>query len=127
LARLEQRLNPQTPLDGEHQIAEYWQKLRPLAAPELYTPKLARVWWQIGCSTIGAPYVLKGMMRTLSSFGPSYASDNIQVAQVLDGFLADKCAGARLLSDEARASLETLRDNAAKSITNPSTQLPDPH
>jgi hypothetical protein len=68
LARVERRLNPETPLHEEKQMVEYWDKLQTLSpAPDAYEARLAKQWWQIGCSTEGAPYVLARLIETMNS------------------------------------------------------------
>lgn len=113
MTQMELRLNPETHLDEEKQIAEHWQKLQLLYAPDDYAAKLAKIWWQIGCSIDGAPYVLAGMIRTLNAQGPPTSKDSVQVPQVADGFLKDDCAGARGLSDDSKGTLAALRDDSA--------------
>jgi uncharacterized protein YjbI with pentapeptide repeats len=110
IGRVEEVLNPEKPLTGEDQIAEYWQKLHPLSAPELYTAKVTKIWLRIGCSIEGAPYVLTRLIRTLSSLYPPVSPGGIDVPKLAADFLKDECPGARVLSDSAKGSLEDLRN-----------------
>jgi hypothetical protein len=115
LARVEQRLNPEMPLQDEKQMAEHWDKLQTLSPmPEAYEAKLAEQWQQIGCSANGAPYVvtaLIGRMRFLSS---PFAPGSAQVPQLAANFLKDACNGARGLSEHAKGVLEELHDRARR-------------
>ena len=110
-----QTLDPETPLSEERQMAEYWDKLQALSpAPAAYEEKLAQRWRQIGCSTDGAPYVLAGLIRNLESGYSPFSPGSVQVPRFAADFLKDDCAGARGLSDDAKAKLKALRDRDAK-------------
>jgi hypothetical protein len=116
-------LNPETPLREEQQMAEYWNKLQSLSpAPADYEAKLANQWRLIGCSADGAPYVLAGLIRTMDSAYSPFSSDSVEVPRLAAAFLKDDCAGAPGLSEDARATLKALRDRAARSSINPSSQ-----
>jgi pentapeptide repeat protein len=116
-------LNPEMPLPGEEQMAEYWGKLQSLSpAPASYEEKLAEQWRLIGCSADGASYVLAGLIRTMDYYSP-FSPDSAQVPQLAADFLKDDCAGARGLSDKARAKFKALRDRAAQGAINPSSQM----
>jgi hypothetical protein len=126
LARVETRLDPETPLDEEKQIAEHWSRLQPSPAPGDYEAKLAKRWWQIGCLTDDASYVLAGLIRKANSFNSPFSPDTVQVSQLAADFLKDDCAGAHGLSEDAKANLRTLRDRVAQKPANPSAQGPRP-
>jgi hypothetical protein len=93
-------------------MAEYWDKLQTLSpAPDAYEERLAKQWWQIGCSTEGAPYVLAGLIETMNSDYSPFSSNSVQVPRLAANFLKDECAGARGLSDDAKGKLKALRDH----------------
>jgi hypothetical protein len=86
-------LNPETPLSGEKQMAEYWDKLQSLSpTPAAYEEKLAEQWRLIGCSTDGAPYVLTGLIRTMGWAYSPFSADSVQVRRLAADFLKDDCA-----------------------------------
>jgi hypothetical protein len=116
-------VNPDTPLHAEKQMAEYWNKLQSLSPEQApYEAKLANQWRLIGCSADGAPYVLAGLIRTMDSAYSPFSSDSVEVPRLAAAFLKDDCAGARGLSDKARAKLKLLRDRAAPGPVKPNTQ-----
>ena len=116
-------LDPEMPLPGKKQMAGYWDQLQSLSpAPDIYEEKLARQWRLIGCSADGAPYVLTGLIATMWSADTPFSPDSVQVPLLAADFLKDDCAGARGLSDDAKAKLKALRDRAARGAINPSSQ-----
>jgi uncharacterized protein YjbI with pentapeptide repeats len=110
LARVEPRLDPETPLHEEEQMAERWKKLQRSPAPDTYEAKLAKQWRQIGCSPDGAPYVIAGLIRTMAFGFSPFSPDSVHVPQLAADFLKDGCAGARGLSDRDKGILKALRD-----------------
>jgi uncharacterized protein YjbI with pentapeptide repeats len=115
-------LDPETLLDEEKQMAEYWDKLQSLSpAPAVYEAKRAERWRLIGCSADGAPYVLAGLIRTMASAYSPFSSDSVQVRKLAADLLKDDCAGERGLSEDARATLKALRDRAAQGRVSPSS------
>jgi uncharacterized protein YjbI with pentapeptide repeats len=125
LAQVEPRLDPETPLHEEVQMAERWVELQRSPAPDAYEAKLARQWSQIGCWPNGAPYVIAGLISTMDSPISPFSPDSVQVYELAADFLKDGCAGARGLSDDAKGKLKALRNRAGR-LANPSVQAPRP-
>jgi uncharacterized protein YjbI with pentapeptide repeats len=116
-------LNPETTPSEEKEMAEYWEKLQSLSpAPAIYEAKLAEQWRLIGCAADGAPYVLAGLITTMHSARSPFSPDSVEVPRLAAAFLKDDCAGARGLSDKARAKFKLLRDRAAPGPVKPNTQ-----
>jgi hypothetical protein len=113
------KLDPDTPLPGEQQIVEHWGKVQSLSLPlDAYEARLAKQWWQIGCSIEGAPYVLTSLVRILGSLESPFSRESTEVPRLAARFLADDCEGGNRLSDNAKAKLKELRRPAAQSLPN---------
>jgi hypothetical protein len=114
LTRLD-RLNPVVSLAGEKPMAKKWTELESLSpAPAPYEAKLANSWRQTGCAADGAPYVLAGIIRTLTSDRTPFPRESSQAASLAADFLKDECLGANGLSDELRENLKALRDRMSR-------------
>src|SRR5205823_3120284 len=94
-------------LPQEKEMAERWEKLPPVSRTG-YEAKLAYEWRQIGCSAANAPYVLEGLIETMSSHHSPFLRNSIQVPELSADFLKDDCAGAIGLSDDAKRKLSIL-------------------
>jgi uncharacterized protein YjbI with pentapeptide repeats len=121
LARVETRLDPDTPLVEETQIAERWIAFQRPLSPDAYEAKMAEHWRQIGCSPDGAPYVIAGLIRIMRpGEGSPFFSDSVQVPWLAGEFLKNRCDGASGLSDDAKEVLKALRDSG---IQNPNQSV----
>jgi uncharacterized protein YjbI with pentapeptide repeats len=123
-----EKLNPQTPLYEEKEIAKHWDDLQRLysTSDEIYEAKLAKQWRKIGCSTNGAPYVLATLTSILGAdFSTPFSEHSVQLPQLAADFLKDECAGARGLSEDAKSKLMALRESASQKY--PNAQPTDSH
>ena len=127
LAQLERRLDPKRALDGEDEMARRWVELQDASPhPDIYEEKLADLWRGIGCSSDGAPFVLTGLVFTMSIPSSSpFTSDSMQVPRLAADFLKQDCVGARGISEDTRATLIKLRDAVPKASAKPNTQPAD--
>ena len=129
IARFEQDLDPAKTLDGEQEMARHWIELQGASPePDLYEEKLADAWREIGCAADGAPFVLTGLIRSLSSefLKSPFAKDSVQVPTLAAAFLREDCAGARGISEDTRTKLMKLRDATPQTSTQPNTQPAKP-
>jgi uncharacterized protein YjbI with pentapeptide repeats len=99
LERIDPRLDWEVPLSGEEQMAEKWKELQRNSATDAYEAERYKQWRRIGCGIQGAPYVLEGLIRTISDLKAS------NLLQLADDFLKPDCAGASGLSDDAKKRL----------------------
>ena len=123
-----EKLNPQTPLYEEKEIAKHWDDLQRLysTSDEICEAKLAKQWRKIGCSTNGAPYVLATLTSILGAdFSTPFSEHSVQLPQLAADFLKDECAGARGLSEDAKSKLMALRESASQKY--PNAQPTDSH
>ena len=113
VARLDEVLNPSTPVEGENQMAQQWANLQANPPkPSDYETDVARQYQQIGCGADGAPDVLKQliwMIGTPTFFG----KDSPRRPQLAAEFLKESCAGNRGLSQDTMKQLITLSRQAA--------------
>jgi uncharacterized protein YjbI with pentapeptide repeats len=111
LRGLERNLDPTKPLDGEEEMARRWIELQGASPePDIYEEKLANVWRGIGCAADGAPFVLTGLVRTMSGQSPLFAKRSAQVSRLAADFLKEDCAGAHGISEDTRVALMKLRE-----------------
>jgi uncharacterized protein YjbI with pentapeptide repeats len=93
--------------EGEAQIAEAWAGLAE-ASPSRddYGNRLLGLLHQTGCERDGAPYVIRGLLRTIARRFPS---DSQHPAALAAAFLDEaSCPGAKGLSDEDKAALRAM-------------------
>jgi hypothetical protein len=63
-----------------------------------------------GCDALGAPYVIRGLLRNLDQ---RFKGDSSKPAALAKDFLDEaKCPAARSLSEEDRVKLFEMRDRA---------------
>ena len=122
LKRLQLTLDPAKPLPAELEMARVWSELKDASPqPQPYLEQLADLWRGIGCAADEAPFVLTGLVRTLSSVSP-FTQDSPQVPKLAADFL--NCAGARGISEETRAAL--MKMAAPQTSANPNAQPAKP-
>jgi hypothetical protein len=128
LARLERLLDPAKPLDGEGEMAKRWIELQGASPkPDIYDEKLAGMWRGLGCASDGAPFVLMGLVATMSNpYSTPFAQNSVQASKLAADFLKEDCAGARGTSAETRAALIKLRDAAPRASAQPNAQPAKP-
>jgi hypothetical protein len=109
---------------GDRAISEEWDKLAasPPSIPE-YEVILAKVLQDTGCDSEGAPYVIRGLLRT--SFD-RFASASPHPRRVAATFLNEaQCPGARGLSEDDKALLRRIRDRASPAPPSPPAAPPN--
>ena len=120
MTRIEQRLDPDPTKGpgGDDDMAKFWKgkdQARSSPATVNYAEHLAAIWQETGCAAEGAPYVLRGLLRNLSSpYSPFSKQRSEQSPRKLaKAFLdAEHCPGAHGLSDDERAQLKEIRDRS---------------
>jgi uncharacterized protein YjbI with pentapeptide repeats len=94
LARIQNRLDPFKPLNGEEAIVLIWADFSSRKTQE-YDKGLAEQWVAIGCAKEGTPYVLPRMLERIDSAFTEQSQQRLRLAEL---FLEDKhCDGARTL------------------------------
>jgi hypothetical protein len=103
------RLDPAKALEGEDEMAKIWAAHeRESPSPEDYAKSLERQWLELGCATVGAPYVLHGLIAELSYPDFSPFRDQSDAAKALAVAFLDEahCPGAHGRSEADKAELE---------------------
>jgi uncharacterized protein YjbI with pentapeptide repeats len=108
LARVEKQLGSEA-RNAEIRIADAWSEIRSEDSDIRFDSQLAKQLLEIGCSSKGASYVIRGLLeqgRLLSqgerkSMGSSLANSFLQ---------QDNCPGGYGLSDSDKASLKEIRE-----------------
>jgi len=72
-----------------------------------YDDSLADEWKELGCSAASAPYVLGGLIDQMTTLNP-FGRGSPELSQLASDFLSPDCKGNVGLSDDERASLESL-------------------
>jgi uncharacterized protein YjbI with pentapeptide repeats len=93
MKRIEQRLDPERPLEGEKDIAKFWAARESEAATpeahEKYEKSLAGIWRKTGCAAEGAPGVLHALIARLSSPGMPFRDQSDAAKSLAAAFLDD--------------------------------------
>jgi hypothetical protein len=108
-------LDSAKPLEDEQETAKDWVDLAQASpSPEVYESGLAAKLRETGCDASGAPYVIRGLTRSLfAEHNPRFAGDSPHRAELAAAFLdGARCAGARGLSEEDKVVLRAIRDPA---------------
>jgi hypothetical protein len=80
--------------------------------PKDYENTLRAVFQRVGCASVGAPYVIHGLV--MSRFNQRFTADPAQAASVATTFLTEEtCPGARGLSESDKAKLHDFSGSAA--------------
>jgi hypothetical protein len=96
LKRLDPRLDPAKPLEGEAEMAQRWTELQNSSlTSSAYEKELFNQWQRIGCAVDGAPYVLTALIQTLRSHMSPFKYNSPQLERLEAEFLKEDCAGAR--------------------------------
>jgi len=113
LERIEARLDPGKPLEGEKAMAQAWLANKS-PTDEVYSTALAEQWQKTGCAGEGSPYVARALLERLddrdeSPFGENSPEPTTLAKAFLD---PEKCPGARGLGEAEIAKLKDIRDRA---------------
>ena len=109
--RIGQKLDPNTALDREKEMAREWTKHnqsfrdvpRQNAAGQ-WVKSLAELWLETGCAAAGAPYVVRALLARVPA---DLFRNNVDVSKAAAAFLdKEHCPGARGLSDDEIAKLK---------------------
>jgi len=110
LVGIERRvLDPATPIPKEEYLAKFWiEQAQSAPSTEDYDKNLLEVLQKVGCGETGAPYVIRGLLRT---FDDRFKPGDLQLRSLAAAFLdAANCPGARGLSEEDNKTLRSMRD-----------------
>jgi len=122
MERIEQRLDPAKPLEGEDEMANIWAaRESEIPAPEAYEKSLLAQWLKLGCAAEGLPYVLHALIVRLSIPAISPFRDQSDAAKALAAAFLDEahCPGAHGLSEADKATLKKIAALAAPPAPNP--------
>jgi len=102
-------LDPATPIPKEEYLAKFWiQQAQSAPSTEDYDKNLLDVLQKVGCGETGAPFVIRGLLRT---FDERFKPGDLQLRSLGAAFLdAANCPGARGLSEEDNKTLRSMRD-----------------
>ncbi len=111
---IEQRLDPEKPLDGEDEMAKIWtDQAGSPPAKDVHEKRLAEVWRETGCAAEGAPYVVRGVLVRLGGVGRPFDEQSPQPSALAAAFLDEEhCPGARGLTEVEKAKLKAIRDRS---------------
>ncbi len=115
MKRIEARLDPSKPLEGEKEMAKVWAfHERSVPALEFYKRSLAEQWRKTVCDAEGAPFVLRALLARLRGEALPFGKDSTEVPKLAAAFLdKEHCPGARGLSEDEIAELKNIHDRAA--------------
>jgi hypothetical protein len=118
MERVEQRLGPTRPLEGEDEMAKSWAVRESEApTPEVYEKSLAAQWRELGCTS---RYALHGLIAQLSDALVSPFRDQSDAAKALAAdFLNKDCPGAHGLAEDDKARLKQIAAPATPQAPKP--------
>jgi uncharacterized protein YjbI with pentapeptide repeats len=121
MERIEQRLDPTKPLDGEDEIAKIWAaREREVPTLEAYEKNLTGQWREAGCAAEGAPHVLHAFVARLSGYTSPFRGRSEEAKALATAFLDEAhCAGAHGLSEADKATLNEIAAPAAPQAPKP--------
>ena len=122
MERIAQSLDPTKPMEGEDEMARFWEdQAHSSVAHEDYEKRLAGVWRETGCAEEGAPYVLRAFLSRLEvSWDSPFDEQSPHLPALAATFLDEAhCPGANGLTDAEKAKLKAIRDR-------PPTPAPKP-
>jgi hypothetical protein len=111
MKRIEPRLDPTKPLEGEDEMAKTWAaRERESSTPKAYEKSLAEQWREVGCAAEGAPYVLHALIA-LPTYYVLWPLDyqSVEAKALASAFLDEAhCPGAHGLSEADKARLKEI-------------------